>query len=58
VGWCVESLDVQAIVVGYFDDAARFPPGSVTFDSALLMRNIPHQWYPVPPPLRPQPAYC
>jgi hypothetical protein len=56
-GWRIEPLDVHKIVSRYFDDAARFPPGSVAFDSALLMRNIPHEWYAVPPP-RTQPAYC
>lgn len=56
--WCIEPLDVQMVVSRYFEDAARFPPGSVAFDSALLMRNIPHQWYPVSPPPCPQPACC
>jgi hypothetical protein len=42
--WQVEPLAVTAIASSYFDDTAGFPPGSIEFDSALIMRNIPHQW--------------
>jgi len=28
----------------YFADPALFPPGSITFDCGLVMRNIPHEW--------------
>src|SRR5690606_21373759 len=28
----------------YFEDPRRFPPGSIDFDCALLMRSIPHEW--------------
>lgn len=27
------------------EDRTRFPPGSVEFDSALLMRGIEHEWH-------------
>jgi hypothetical protein len=47
LSWRVEPLDVQSVISRYFGEASRFPPGSVTFDSALLMRNIPHEWHPV-----------
>lgn len=43
--WQVQSLDVDAIQSSYFEDAARFPAGSVHFDCALLMRNIVHEWH-------------
>ncbi len=33
---------------GYFGDVTRFPPGSVEFDSAFVMRDIESAWYPVP----------
>jgi hypothetical protein len=42
--WQVEPLAVETVASSYFADEARFPRGSVVFDSALLMRNIPHQW--------------
>ena len=28
-----------------FEDQAMFPPGSVEFDCALLMRGIDHEWH-------------
>jgi hypothetical protein len=28
----------------YFADKALFPAGSITFDCALLMRDIAHEW--------------
>jgi len=29
----------------FFEDRALFPPGSVEFDCALLMRGIEHEWH-------------
>jgi hypothetical protein len=48
--WRVEPLDVLALHTAFFADQTRFPPGSVAFDSALIMRNIPHEWEAVPDP--------
>jgi hypothetical protein len=45
--WHLEPLDVESVVSRYFSDPARFPAGSVAFDSALVMRNIPHEWRPL-----------
>ena len=42
--WSVRPLRVDAVESSYFADAARFPAGSVTFDCALVMRNIAHEW--------------
>jgi len=47
-GWQVEPLTVQAVRSSFFDDAKRFPTGSILFDCALLMRNIPHEWRVLP----------
>jgi hypothetical protein len=44
-GWSVEPLDVEDVTTSFFDDAARFPAGSVVFDNALLMRNVGHRWH-------------
>ena len=44
-GWSVEPLEVSRVESNYFDDRDRFPAGSVVFDSALLMRNIDHEWH-------------
>ena len=43
--WQVEALEVDAIESSYFEDAVRFPAGSVEFDCALLMRNVVHEWH-------------
>jgi hypothetical protein len=29
----------------FFEDEKRFPRGSVQFDHALIMRDIPHEWH-------------
>ncbi len=42
--WSVQPLAVTHVHSSYFSDAKRFPPGSVEFDCALLMRNIQHEW--------------
>jgi hypothetical protein len=43
--WAVEPLAVEAVQSSYFDDRAKFPEGSTTFDCALLMRGIEHEWH-------------
>lgn len=32
----------------FFEDAASFPAGTIQFDCALLMRDIPHEWHSEP----------
>ena len=43
--WSVRPLAVEAVASSYFGDADKFPPGSVAFDHALLMRGIDHEWH-------------
>lgn len=43
--WKMESLAVSKVESSFFDDAAAFPPGSIEFDCALLMRAIEHEWH-------------
>ncbi len=43
--WQVEPLAVEEVHSSFFEDAAVFPPGSVEFDCALLMRGIRHAWH-------------
>lgn len=59
--WSVQPLHVDDVASSYFADEALFPPGSATFDCALVMRNIAHEWesvsrprslQPPPPPAR------
>jgi len=40
----VEPLAINAVLSSYFSDGAAFPAGSVTFDCALIMRNVAHEW--------------
>ena len=50
--WHVEPLDVQFVRSSFFDDPDQFPPGTIHFDCALLMRNIEHEWHVVPTLIR------
>ncbi|MCA9158975.1 MAG: DUF2071 domain-containing protein [Planctomycetales bacterium] len=42
--WRVEPLQVTSLESSFFDNAGVFPPGTVEFDNALLMRGIEHEW--------------
>ena len=46
--WQVSPLAVTHVRSSFFADAARFPAGSVEFDNALIMRDIPHEWRGLP----------
>ena len=43
--WQVQPLDITNVQSSFFDDRKVFPEGSVTFDNALLMRGIEHEWH-------------
>jgi hypothetical protein len=43
--WQMQPLEVKALRAAFFEDRKRFPPGSVEFDCALLMRGIRHEWH-------------
>jgi hypothetical protein len=47
--WLVEPLAIESVASSFFDDERIFPKGSVTLDSALLMRGIDHEWRPSAP---------
>lgn len=49
--WRVEPLTVESVDSSFFADTRYFSPGSVTFDCALLMEQIAHEW-------RGQPSLC
>ncbi|MBK1856481.1 DUF2071 domain-containing protein [Verrucomicrobiaceae bacterium 5K15] len=46
--WKVSPLEVESVSSTYFDDRSIFPEGSIAFDHALLMRDIPHTWHSEP----------
>lgn len=42
--WEVQPLEVSNVKSSFFENEEIFPEGSVTFDNALLMTNIEHEW--------------
>jgi hypothetical protein len=42
--WNVQPLGVDRVESSLFEDRRLFPQGSARFDSALLMRDIDHEW--------------
>ncbi len=42
--WKVSLLEVTSVQSSFFNNTAIFPKGTVTFDNALLMKNIEHEW--------------
>ncbi len=42
--WKVRPLHVSHVKSSFFENEAIFPKGSVTFDNALLMTSIEHEW--------------
>lgn len=43
--WRVRALHVTELRSSFFSDSLCFPAGSVHFDHALIMRDIPHEWH-------------
>ena len=48
--WKAMPLKLDSLHSAFFEDAVQFPPGSAVFDSALLMRGIPHEWHELDKP--------
>jgi len=42
--WSVSPFHVDEVHSSYFADESKFPVGSVEFDHALLMQDVPHEW--------------
>jgi hypothetical protein len=36
------------VTSSFFDDRSVFPAGGISFDHALIMRDIPHRWKALP----------
>lgn len=43
--WHIEPLSIAHVQSSFFEDRHMFPEGTVTFDNALLMRGIDHEWH-------------
>ena len=35
---------MDKVFSSYFADESKFPAGTITFDCALIMRNVAHEW--------------
>jgi len=46
--WRVSPLAIRRLASAYYDDESVFPAGSIHFDHALVMRDIPHEWHSEP----------
>jgi hypothetical protein len=46
--WRIEPLAITSVRSTFFEDESRFPRGSIAFDSALLMRDVDHEWHARP----------
>jgi hypothetical protein len=46
--WKMQPLDVSEHFSSVFADETRFAPGSVSCDSAFVMRNVEHEWLRLP----------
>lgn len=42
--WHADPFEVDRVLSSFFDNHNVFPPGSIAFDHALLMRDISHEW--------------
>jgi hypothetical protein len=42
--WEVRALEVEEVHSSFFSDRSKFPEGTIHFDHALIMRDIPHEW--------------
>jgi hypothetical protein len=42
--WKIAPLEVEHVYSSFFNDKTKFPPGSISFDCALVMRDIEHEW--------------
>ena len=43
--WKMEPMTISKVSSSFFNDHNRFPEGSIEFDSALIMRNLEHEWH-------------
>ena len=54
LSWKIAPLDVKEACSRWFTNTHRFPAGSVEFDCALVMHDIPHEWHSRPKILPPK----
>ncbi len=42
--WKVSAFELNNVYSSFFSDETKFPKGSVEFDHALYMHDVPHEW--------------
>jgi Uncharacterized conserved protein (COG2071) len=47
-GWQLHPMCLEQVSSSFFDDPARFPPGTAAPDSAFLMTGLATTWHPQP----------
>ncbi|WP_225725056.1 MULTISPECIES: DUF2071 domain-containing protein [unclassified Nocardia] len=47
--WQLHPLEIDEVRSSFFEDPRHFPPGSIAFDSAMLMRDVAAEWFPRDP---------
>ena len=45
LSWNIEPLEIEKAYSAFYDDRKVFPAGTIELDSALVMRNIAHEWH-------------
>lgn len=48
LNWNIEPLSIEHAESSFYDNRKRFPEGSIALDSALIMRDIAHEWHSRP----------
>lgn len=48
LSWNIHPLAIERAHSAFYDDRAVFPEGTIALDSALVMRNIEHEWHSRP----------
>jgi Uncharacterized conserved protein (COG2071) len=43
--WAMSPLVAADVRAAFYEAPSRFPPGSIAFDGAVVMRGIPHEWH-------------
>lgn len=46
--WQITPLAVNRAFVQLFEDSTSFPKGAVSFDSAMVMKGLKHEWHNIP----------
>jgi len=46
--WSIQPMKIKHAAVHLFENTGSFPNGTAKLDSAMLMRNLPHEWHRIP----------